>query len=603
MSDPQTTPNETPPGKKPPPITTTVREAVYVDREIETVKDDTLEWYTRAKRLGQYLIFYSETPLTIGIQGDWGSGKSSFINLLEVSYSRRRRIDRERMIPAQPDEPGEKPLSGEQYEQYPFAKKLRCYRVRREEPPLPHEASHAYVYMLRFNSWVFAQSEYTPDALFPIYVARVIEDYIEACGHTVTKHLSRQVTSFFRQAAQLGTVVTTNVIAGDTAADMTRDQLAAVTNQTVENLAGFKEDFQAQVDRLLSLNGNRNDNRLIIVVDDLDRVTALSAVELTEKLKVMLDVKGVIFMLAADLSIIQEGLQQKFGTSAAATHGKNYLDKIVKIQYNVPQIDSGRIAAFMYQYPVFCHTFQLPAVQPPASAMQPALGMMQAFASIRSNIRNIKRVMNNYEFSAYLNENQQHVSVALFAITILYQFDFEAVRRLYNWLGDEEQRDTTRNQYTPTVGELVTAIASDEPQELLDQYSAFFGSMESATKMPTVALWREAFTATAVTGSTTPTPTPTAASSSAPPDGGRTTKMRLPEMIARGLVQVGDVVFLPKFPHETATIVNGNSVTYQGEQMPINKWGTTVTGWAAINIYDQVYLQRTEQTLGELRDS
>lgn len=596
MSDAQ---SDTP--KKKQGITTITRRAVHVDREIETVKDDTLEWYTRAKRLGQYLVFYSETPLTIGIQGDWGSGKSSFINLLEVSYSKRGRTDRERMTPVQPDEPGEKPLTDKQYKEYPFAKQLHCYLVHREEPPLKGEASRAFVYMLRFNSWVFAQSKYTPDVLFPMYVARVLEDYIAACGHSTTKSMTQNLASVVSGAAQFGTVVTTNLFAGDAAADMVREQLAAVTNpnQAVEKLAGFKEDFQEQINTLLSLRGEREHNRLIIVVDDLDRITALSAVELTEKLKVMLDVKGVIFMLAADLSIIQQGLQQKFGQAAAAMHGKNYLDKIVKIQYNVPQIGSERIAVFMYQYPIFRNTFRLPSVQPPTSTMQPALGMMQAFSSIRGNIRNIKRVMNNYEFSAYLNENQAHVSVPLLAITILYQFDFAAARRLYDWLGDDEQRGNERGAYTPKAAELVEAIAGDEPQHLIDQYSSFFGSMESAGQMPTVALWREAFTATAVAG-------PTAsggneASSTEPTEGGRTTKMWLPEMIARGLVKVGDVVYIPEFPHETATIVNGRYVTYKGRQMPINEWGTTVTRWVEFNIYEQVYLQRTEQTLGELR--
>ena len=51
---------------------------VFNEREILDVTQDCLGWRDHAKRLAMLLALPGRpTPLTLGIQGDWGSGKSS----------------------------------------------------------------------------------------------------------------------------------------------------------------------------------------------------------------------------------------------------------------------------------------------------------------------------------------------------------------------------------------------------------------------------------------------------------------------------------------------------------------------------------------------
>jgi len=78
-------------------------------------------------------------------------------------------------------------------------------------------------------------------------------------------------------------------------------------------------------------------------------------------------------------------------------------------------------------------------------------------------------------------------------------------------------------------------------------------------------------------------------------------KARLRDLLAAGLVKVGDRVFVRQYPDRFATIVDGNTVEFEGQQLSINTWGQQVTGWTSINIYEQVYLERTGQTLDSLR--
>ena len=78
-------------------------------------------------------------------------------------------------------------------------------------------------------------------------------------------------------------------------------------------------------------------------------------------------------------------------------------------------------------------------------------------------------------------------------------------------------------------------------------------------------------------------------------------KERLKDMLADGRVRVGDRVYVRKQPDRFATIVNGETVEYEGQEMPINSWGQLMTGWPSISIYDSVILERTGQALKNLR--
>lgn len=78
---------------------------------------------------------------------------------------------------------------------------------------------------------------------------------------------------------------------------------------------------------------------------------------------------------------------------------------------------------------------------------------------------------------------------------------------------------------------------------------------------------------------------------------------RLPDMLADGRVQAGDRVYAAGHPDNMATIVSGNDVAYEGRRLSINAWGQEITGWASINIYASVYLERTGRPLGELRET
>ncbi len=79
-------------------------------------------------------------------------------------------------------------------------------------------------------------------------------------------------------------------------------------------------------------------------------------------------------------------------------------------------------------------------------------------------------------------------------------------------------------------------------------------------------------------------------------------KPRLKDLIATGRVRAGERVFTKKKPERFATIIDGDTVEFEGKQMPINTWGQNMTGWSSISIYNSVFLARTGQPLKNLRE-
>jgi len=75
---------------------------------------------------------------------------------------------------------------------------------------------------------------------------------------------------------------------------------------------------------------------LVIILDDLDRIKPIRALELLEAIKNFLDIPKCVFILAIDYSVIEQGMEQKLGKSSKDFYGKSFFDKIIQIPFNMP---------------------------------------------------------------------------------------------------------------------------------------------------------------------------------------------------------------------------------------------------------------------------
>ena len=78
-------------------------------------------------------------------------------------------------------------------------------------------------------------------------------------------------------------------------------------------------------------------NRVVIFVDDLDRLFPGKAVELLEILKLFLDCRHCVFILAVDYEVVQAGIKKKnLISDISLEKGRNFFDKIIQLPFRMP---------------------------------------------------------------------------------------------------------------------------------------------------------------------------------------------------------------------------------------------------------------------------
>ncbi|CDH45065.1 P-loop NTPase fold protein [Candidatus Contendibacter odensensis] len=58
----------------------------YTDIPVELIKDDIMDVRVYIESLSEFILG-CETPMTIAIQGDWGSGKTSMMNMIKQAIT------------------------------------------------------------------------------------------------------------------------------------------------------------------------------------------------------------------------------------------------------------------------------------------------------------------------------------------------------------------------------------------------------------------------------------------------------------------------------------------------------------------------------------
>lgn len=83
----------------------------------------------------------------------------------------------------------------------------------------------------------------------------------------------------------------------------------------------------------------------VIFVDDLDRLPPARAVEVMEAIQVFLSVEGCVFVLAIDFEVVREGVKSKYQAALPDgadggfddTKARSFFDKLVQLPFEVPQ--------------------------------------------------------------------------------------------------------------------------------------------------------------------------------------------------------------------------------------------------------------------------
>ena len=136
--------------------------------------------------------------------------------------------------------------------------------------------------------------------------------------------------------------------------------------------------------------------KLVVVIDDIDRLNQSEIRQIFRLIRVNADFPNMIYLLAFDRKIIEKNLEEQIGVS-----GKDYLNKIVQVNFNIPFTKPSKISTFLFK-----ELDRILSVLPESA--QKYFGQddpywvniyHSGFKNFFKNIRDVKRFASSLEFN------------------------------------------------------------------------------------------------------------------------------------------------------------------------------------------------------------
>ncbi len=276
----------------------------------------------------------TKPPLTIGIYGAWGTGKSFLMHKIACALKPQD-------CPGEIDEspPAALSLVGKtvlvEFEAWDYngSDKLWAGLVERIFSALERELG--WYWQLKFNfwrnlkrQWQQARQKVLPYVLISLALALVVVWLLLEPANRAAIATGGVITFLLLFVPQLIKLFSTS------ASQRVIDMFAAQDYKADIGFMGrIKADLRDFADNLT------NATKVIVFIDDLDRCDPKKAVEVLEAVKLLLELDRFIVFLAIDARIITQAVEEYYGkvlTEAEIT-GYEYLDKIVQIPFSIPE--------------------------------------------------------------------------------------------------------------------------------------------------------------------------------------------------------------------------------------------------------------------------
>jgi hypothetical protein len=259
------------------------------DNPISGPDGDRFGFGTHATVLCDAIATAENLPLTIGIFGPWGMGKSSFMKVCEGL--------------------------------------LRARDIR----------------TVWFNPWKYDQKDEIWHALIQTVLAEIAHDLDQrrkSGEETLQERLAKALDTV-KQLSQAAAWLLARRAAGPLTAgflapedvDAVQTILTAPGVDTYLHVNRFEKDFREVVSTYT------DDGRLVLFIDDLDRCTEDAAITVLDSLKLFLGEGPCVFVLAMDYQVVAEAAAKRFDSERTdGARGRQYLEKLIHFPFHLPGI-------------------------------------------------------------------------------------------------------------------------------------------------------------------------------------------------------------------------------------------------------------------------
>jgi len=328
-------------------------------------------------------IRLTDTPITIALQGEWGSGKTSLMNQLRYEL---------------------------------------C------------DKDNAPYFSVWINTWQFSLMKTPSQAIMSILEGCI--NQIGALNPNEHKwdESKKKIGGIFKKMAAVGAKVAASTVGVD--GDVVDDLFGG--NGSESDILQLKGEIAKLIDEALKSNPSKVG--FTFYIDDLDRIDPPVAVEILELLKNIFDLDKCVFVLAIDYDVVIKGLKSKFGelTDKNEREFRAFFDKIIQLPFSMP-VASYNVDTFLVDALQKIEFFTSKELEDETLAEN--LSEI-ARLSVGCNPRSLKRLSNTLSLISIINDGNDNeendtnsvqtklINFALVCMQIAYPF-------VYNQLTEE----------------------------------------------------------------------------------------------------------------------------------------------------------------------
>lgn len=396
------------------------------DKPITKEKDEKLNRLNFIKNLSFAINHYdNQECLVIGLLGEWGSGKTSILNLAMNEINENIEI-------------------------------------------------------FRYNPWIFSEEN---DLILNFFIELLeiiqkIESNNEDNQELVetTKELSKNITQylkkFFNKSTISGNITLLHGISigGSFTPNWEEKSLE-------ESLGDLKEKINQGLEKL--------DKKIIIIIDDIDRLSDNEVKQIFKLVKTVADFKNIIYILSFDKNMILNSLNKVQSYSS-----EKYLEKIIPIQINVPEIDKTKLQGYFEDQLI--KTLKTNKIE---MSNEDFITISYNLRPFISNIRDINRFNNHLIF--YLPFLKQEVNISNYLMILALQlFEDEIYNEIKNnkrfFAGTNSSSDRNeREAINKNLNEIIAKNKKLGKEEIKNILFHLFPKLSTGYGSSWLKSWRE----------------------------------------------------------------------------------------------------------------
>ena len=324
------------------------------------------------------------TPITIALQGEWGSGKTSLMNLLKYHL---------------------------------------C------------DVEDSQYFPIWINTWQYSLMKTPDQAIMSILNGIINQVGLLNPSKQKWAESKKKIGGIFKKMATVGTKIAAGTVGIDGGLV---DELLDGEESAQSDIVQLKEEIAGLIEQILAENPSKKG--FTFYIDDLDRIDPPVAVEILELLKNIFDLEHCVFILAIDYDVVIKGLKPKFGelTEQNEREFRSFFDKIIQLPFSMP-VASYNVDTFLIDALSKIEFFSKEELGDVALAEN--LSEITRL-SVGTNPRSLKRLTNTLALISIIYEEQKGdqaeevavleklINYALVCIQIAYPY-------IYNQLTEE----------------------------------------------------------------------------------------------------------------------------------------------------------------------